>query len=82
MHQLPHGKEYAEHFGLVCRRVFRGENWEECRSSVKKSWDALAGIHESWKAQAMTWDEALPFIHKAWRSSSNLEAKGAALGGP
>ncbi|GAB3374328.1 hypothetical protein GCM10027431_26890 [Lysobacter rhizosphaerae] len=70
MHQLPYsGKEYAEQFGLVCRRVFRGENWEECRSSVRKSWDALAGIHESWKAQAMTWEEAQPFIHKAWSPS-------------
>ena len=70
MNQLQYsGKEYAEHFGLACHKVFRGENWEECRSSVRKSWDALARIREGWKAQAMTWEEAQPFIHKAWSPS-------------
>ena len=60
------GEEFAERFGRVCLEAFRGETWEECRSSVKKSWDALAVIHKSWKAQAITWEEALPLIHKAW----------------
>ena len=60
------GEEYAERFGLVCLEAFRGEAWEECSSSVKKSWEALAGIHQSWRAQVMTWEEARPLIHKAW----------------
>ena len=67
MHPFPYsGQEYAERFGQVCREVFRGEDWEECRSAVKKSWDALVGIHESWKAQPITWQEAQPYIRRGW----------------
>ena len=73
MHQLPFsGEEYAERFGLACRRVFRSDDWDECRTSLKKSWDALAGIHKSWKAHEMTWEEAQPYIHKAWGSGERL----------
>ena len=67
MQQLPiSGAEYAERFGQACRSVLRGENWVECRASIKKSWDALAGIHKTWKAEPITWEEAQPHIHKAW----------------
>ena len=65
--QLPFSiEEYAERFGRVCRSVFRGENWDDCEPSLRKSWDALSGILTAWKTQEMTWEEAEPFIHKAW----------------
>jgi hypothetical protein len=68
MHQqLPFSiEEYAERFGCVCRSVFRGETWDECEPSLRRSWEALSGILTVWKAQEMTWEEAQPFIHKAW----------------
>ena len=67
MHQLAiSGEEYAERFGLACRRVFKAEDWDDCSTSLKKAWEALADIHKSWKAQGMTWEEARPVIRKAF----------------
>lgn len=65
--QLPFSiEEYAERFGRVCRGVFRGEDWDECEPSLRKSWEALSGILTAWKTREMTWEEAQPFVHKAW----------------
>ena len=63
------GAEYAERFGLVCRNLFPNEEWNECRTSIKKSWEALSSIRKTWKAPELTWEEAQPMIHKAWAAA-------------
>lgn len=63
-------EEYAERFGLASRNVFRRDSWDECKGSLRKSWEALSGIRSGWQIKEMSWEDALPLIHKAWESET------------